>query len=117
MILVDIAKELKKEYGYEHIPTNDLVGVLRDGFDAIGKSLKKEGVDSSFQIPKFGSFKIKVKKARIGRNPQTGEKINIPAKVSLSFKTSHIFKTELAAMPLPKENKKKDKKKSTKKKK
>ena len=34
----------------------------------------------------FGTFSVSKRKARVGRNPQTGEKINIPAKKVAKFK-------------------------------
>lgn len=46
-------------------------------FDGITKALKK---GERVQIVGFGSFSVKKRKARQGRNPQTGEKIKIPAK-------------------------------------
>jgi nucleoid DNA-binding protein len=36
----------------------------------------------------FGTFKIRDQKARVGRNPQTGEAVNIPAKKVAVFKPS-----------------------------
>lgn len=48
----------------------------------------KEAVEAgeTIQIRDFGSFSLKDKKGRIGRNPQTGEPIDIPAKRELAFK-------------------------------
>jgi len=45
--------------------------------DVIGKNIrKKEGV----KLVGFGTFSVSNRKARIGRNPQTGEEIQIPAR-------------------------------------
>ena len=44
--------------------------------DAIKKGTKKGGVS----IAGFGSFNVSTRKARMGRNPQTGEEIKIKAK-------------------------------------
>jgi integration host factor subunit alpha len=44
------------------------------------------------KIPGFGTFVVREKKARRGRNPQTGEEIEIPARRSLSFKPSVSLK-------------------------
>ena len=46
-------------------------------FDAITETLKKGGAMS---IVGFGTFKVDRRKARKGRNPQTGEEIDIQAK-------------------------------------
>jgi nucleoid DNA-binding protein len=48
-----------------------------------------EGVkaDSQVAVRGFGSFKLKVSKAREGRNPSNGAVIQIPAKTSVGFKS------------------------------
>ncbi|MEO0077364.1 MAG: HU family DNA-binding protein [candidate division WOR-3 bacterium] len=43
-------------------------------------------------IPGFGTFMIRKTKARVGRNPATGEKINIPAKKKAVFRPGKEFK-------------------------
>lgn len=43
----------------------------------------------------FGSFELHEKPERIGRNPQTGEEITIPASTSVSFKVGKILKDTL----------------------
>jgi DNA-binding protein HU-beta len=40
----------------------------------------------------FGSFSVSEKAARMGRNPQTGAEIKIPAKVAVKFKVGKTFK-------------------------
>lgn len=116
MIILDVAKDLK-ENGYEEIPTSELVNVIRDSFTSIAKLLKEGGAGTSFQVPRFGVFKIKVRNARIGFNPRTQEKINIPAKVVATFRPSVVFKQELSEIKVKKVEKKTKKKKATKKKK
>jgi len=46
-------------------------------FDSITKALKKKG---AVTLVGFGTFKVDKRKARTGRNPQTGEAIKIEAK-------------------------------------
>lgn len=43
-------------------------------------------------IPGFGKFKVKTRNARTGRNPQTGEEIEIPEARVVSFKPSSTLK-------------------------
>ena len=45
--------------------------------EAITKALKKK---QTVTLPGFGTFTVVKRKARKGRNPQTGEEIKIPAK-------------------------------------
>ena len=60
--------------------------------DCIGKGLKK---DKAVQIVGFGTFAVKARKARTGRNPQTGETIQIKASKSVSFKAGQKLKDHI----------------------
>ena len=57
--------------------------------DSIIEGLKKEG---KVIIPGFGSFEVRSKTAREGRNPRTGEKIKIAAKRAPAFKPGKDMK-------------------------
>jgi nucleoid DNA-binding protein len=52
------------------------------------------------ELQGFGTFSIRPNAPRVGRNPSTGEAINIPAKWSASFKIDKAFKTAVEAVPL-----------------
>ena len=56
--------------------------------DAIYGNIRKEGV----KIAGLGSFSAAKRKARIGRNPQTGEEIKIPSKWVPVFKAGASLK-------------------------
>ena len=58
---------------------------------AVKVGVKKGGV----QLLGFGSFKIVNRKARIGRNPKTGQKIKIKASKSVKFSVGTAFKKSL----------------------
>ena len=55
----------------------------------VQKGVKKDKV---CQIIGFGTFNVRKRKARAGRNPQTGEAIRIKASRSVAFKPSQKFK-------------------------
>ncbi len=57
--------------------------------DNIKKGLKK---DKNVTLIGFGTFTVKSRKARMGRNPQTGEKIRIKASRTVGFKPGEAFK-------------------------
>lgn len=57
--------------------------------EAISKALKK---GSKVTLVGFGSFSVIKKKARVGRNPRTGEEIKIPAKKVPKFTPSSALK-------------------------
>lgn len=62
-----------------------------DAFMAsIAESVLKNGDDVS--LVGFGTFKVANRSARTGRNPQTGEKIEIKASRSVSFKPGKALK-------------------------
>ncbi len=58
-------------------------------FDSIKASLKKK---DPVAISGFGILKIKETKARMGRNPKTGEAIQISAKKKISFRAAKELK-------------------------
>ncbi len=58
-------------------------------FDTIAKALKK---GDSVTLVGFGTFVVRKRKARIGRNPQTGKEIKIPAKKVPAFKPGKELK-------------------------
>lgn len=60
----------------------DVKKFLEAYVDTITEALKVEDV---VQLIGFGSFSVKKKGARKGRNPRTGEEINIPASKRITF--------------------------------
>ncbi|MDD2272432.1 MAG: integration host factor subunit alpha [Desulfuromonadaceae bacterium] len=60
---------------------------------AIMKSTLESG--ENLKISGFGSFIVKQKADRRGRNPQTGETITIKARRILTFKPSNVLKTAI----------------------
>lgn len=67
----------------------EVVGFMEVLTDMAYKEAKKEG---EFVLPGFGKLVRLDRKARIGRNPATGEQINIPAKKVVKFKVSKAAK-------------------------
>ena len=57
--------------------------------DTITKSVKK---GENVKIPGLGIFRLRKMKARMGRNPQTGEAIKIPARKKVGFSVAKTFK-------------------------
>lgn len=66
--------------------------VLDAVFENISKAIKKE---KRFAYPGFGTFTVRNRKARKGRNPQTGEEIKIKASKTVGFKPAPTLKTSL----------------------
>ena len=68
---------------------NDAERVLNAALDAIIAAM---GEHEKVQLSGFGTFEVKEREARIGRNPRTKESIEIPATFVPSFKPSKALK-------------------------
>ena len=71
----------------------DTERVVNAAIDAITASLVK---GEKVQISGFGTFELKAREARIGRNPHTKEAIEIPATSVPVFKASKALKDTVA---------------------
>ncbi len=67
----------------------DIVDML---FEAVKETLSR---GEPVKISGFGNFVVREKKARVGRNPQTGRDIEISARRVLTFKPSQVLKDQL----------------------
>jgi DNA-binding protein HU-beta len=65
-----------------------VVGLLDELHSLAVKEAKKNG----FVVPGFGKLVLSNRKARMGRNPQTGEPIKIPAKRVVRFRVAKVMK-------------------------
>ncbi|MEG2585217.1 MAG: HU family DNA-binding protein [Akkermansia sp.] len=59
---------------------------------AVVEAIKIGVKDDKVQIMGFGTFATKTRTARTGRNPKTGDTINIPASKTVAFKASSALK-------------------------
>ncbi len=110
MILLDIAKRLKEQSGYEEIPVADILTLLRNGFESIADLAIEEGDGFSLNVPKFGTFKVLKKAARVGFNPQTKKKIKITEKLAFKLRTSSTLRGNLVLTQQSKKKKGRKKK-------
>lgn len=79
--------------GKTEMTKKDINGLLEELAQLAYKEVKKEG---EFVLPGFGKL-VKIKrKARIGRNPATGEEIKIPAKTVVKFRLAKVAKDATA---------------------
>ncbi len=61
-------------------------------FNQVASAIAKDG---RFAYPGFGTFTVKQRAARTGRNPQTGKSIQIPASKNVGFKAAPGLKGSL----------------------
>ena len=66
--------------------------LIEDFFEVIFNSLKK---NNKVKIAKFGTFEVRFKKTRIGRNPKTKEQKVISARKVILFKQSKELKKKI----------------------
>ena len=86
MTKADLVKIISQDTG---IIRKD-VALTVDGFLEAIKDALKDG--KHIEIRGFGTFKLKMRKERIGRNPKTEEKVKVPARVVPTFKFSRALK-------------------------
>jgi len=69
--------------------------------DALLEAIKKslEG-GKNIEIRGFGTFKVKLRKARKARNPRTGEEVPVPDRKVPVFKPSNEFKNMIVKQPI-----------------
>ncbi len=75
-------------------------GIIRKDVAVVVDSLLQSIKDSlteanHIEIRGFGTFKLKTRKPRVGRNPKTDEKVPVPARTVPTFKFSRDFKTSV----------------------
>jgi DNA-binding protein HU-beta len=81
--LIDAVAEVSEE------PKTKVEKIVAATVSTIMDAVKK---DDNVQLIGFGSFNLKKRKARTGRNPQTGKKIKIKASKTVAFKPGKGFK-------------------------
>ena len=70
----------------------DAERVVSATFEAITDTLQK---GDKVQVSGFGSFEVKTREARVGRNPRTKEEVQIPATRLPAFKASKTLKDKI----------------------
>ena len=83
-----LLKQLSKNY--PNFLKKDLEKFTNIIFDEIKRTLKR---GDRVELRGFGVFSTSIQKARISRNPKTGEKVNTPEKKTIHFKMAkEMFK-------------------------
>jgi integration host factor subunit beta len=71
------------------LPRKESETIVETVFDSIIEALQK---GEKIEIRGFGSFRTRERRGRVGRNPKTGEKVEVPAKKIPFFKPSKELK-------------------------
>lgn len=89
MTKIDIVENIYEKVGFSKKEVAKIVEYI---FDIIKETLVQE---NKIKISGFGNFVIRNKRSRRGRNPQTGDNIEITARRILTFKPSQVLKAAL----------------------
>ena len=92
MTKAELINEVLKTKGIPDLSKKATGEIVEAVFDTLTRAIKK---DRRFVYPGFGTFSVRNRKARVGRNPQTGEKIRIAATRTVTFKPAPQFKKVL----------------------
>jgi len=85
----DLVNAVAKAAGLNKTTAVDAVDAI---FENLARAIRK---DRRFQVPGFGTFTVRSRKARKGRNPQTGDEISIKASRTVGFKPAPDLKRGL----------------------
>jgi len=91
VIRADLAEAIYQNIGLSRNESAEIVAtILEEITDNLveGKTVK---------ISSFGSFSVRSKNMRIGRNPKTGQEVPITPRRVLSFRPSHILRDKVNA--------------------
>ncbi|MFZ3115884.1 MAG: integration host factor subunit alpha [Syntrophales bacterium] len=89
MTKIDIIKNVNEKLGFSK---KDATSIVESVFEIIKDSLAN---GEKIKISGFGNFVVKEKNSRRGRNPQTGEEIEISSRKVLNFKASQVLRKSL----------------------
>ena len=89
MTKADIVSSVYEKVGFSK---KEAVRVVETIFDILKEALER---GEKVKISGFGNFVVRNKRARRGRNPQTGGDIEISSRKILTFKPSQFLKNEL----------------------
>ena len=87
---MDLSEAVFREVGLSRNESSDLVESV---LELMSSALVK---GEQVKISSFGTFSVREKNARIGRNPKTGEEVPITPRRVLTFRPSHLMKEQVA---------------------
>ena len=85
----DLAEELYRNIGLSH---NESAEIIEMFFEEILQCFEK---GEEVKLTSFGTFKIRNKKERVGRNPKTGVEAKISSRKVVTFKPSSHIKDKI----------------------
>jgi len=87
---MDLSEAIFREVG---LSRNDAAQMVESVLDHMSDALVQ---GEQVKISSFGTFSVRDKTARVGRNPKTGEEVPINPRRVLTFRPSHLLKDRVA---------------------
>ena len=87
---MDLSEAVFREVG---LSRNESAGLVERVSEMMSDALV-EG--EQVKISSFGTFSVRAKTARVGRNPKTGEEVPISPRRVMTFRPSHLMKDRVA---------------------
>ena len=88
---MDLSEAIFREGG---LSRNDSAQLVESVLDHMSDALVR---GEQVKISSFGTFSVRQKSARMGRNPKTGTEVPIDPRRVLTFRPSHLMKERVAA--------------------
>jgi len=85
----DLTDKVYETVGLSRSESSDLVDTV---LDLMSDAIANNG---ALKLSGFGSFSVREKSERIGRNPKTGEEAVITPRKVVTFKASHVLKDRM----------------------
>ncbi|MBI1978148.1 MAG: integration host factor subunit beta [Candidatus Omnitrophica bacterium] len=85
----DIVTKVSNETNLTQI---DVKKIVQRTLDAVVESLER---GETVELRNFGVFKVKSRRGRVGRNPRTGQEVQVPEKKVVVFKPGLILKHQV----------------------
>lgn len=95
MTKADLVEQVADAIG-PGITKKDCALVVDGLLNAIKSALAEQ---ENIEIRGFGTFKVRKRKARMARNPRTGEAVEVPARLVPIFKPSKDLRAQVAEIP------------------
>lgn len=85
----DIVLKVADHFDIKQIKVRKIVQMV------LGVIVESLAEGRTVELRNFGIFKVKSRKARVGRNPKTGDNVDIPAKKVVAFKAGLEMKKKV----------------------
>ena len=85
----DLIEAVYNEIGLSRVESSEIVEAV---LDEVSTALV---AGDEVKLSSFGTFSVRQKSGRIGRNPKTGEEVPITPRRVLSFRASHVMKDRI----------------------